>query len=87
MIENLFKLISNEFQLMLKGSVFSFVLYCMLIISCAIFALSLNCFVVCLNPSILDLCLVKQNSLSRNTGNTKLCAPDPFPNTDEDSFF
>ena len=42
MIENFFKLISNEFQLMLKGSVFSFVLYCLLIISCAIFALSLK---------------------------------------------
>ena len=42
MIENLFKLISNEFQLMIKGSVFSFVLYCLLIISCAIFALSLK---------------------------------------------
>ena len=42
MIKNFFKLISSEFQLMLKGSVFSFVLYCMLIISCAIFALSLK---------------------------------------------
>ena len=42
MIENFFKLISSEFQLMLKGSVFSFVLYCLLIISCAIFALSLK---------------------------------------------
>ena len=42
MIKNLLKLISSEFQLMLKGSVFSFVLYCLLIISCAIFALSLK---------------------------------------------
>ena len=42
MINNFFKLISSEFKLMLKGSVFSFVLYCLLIISCAIFALSLK---------------------------------------------
>ena len=42
MIKNFFKLISSEFQLMLKGSVFSFVLYCLLMISCAIFALSLK---------------------------------------------
>ncbi len=42
MIKNFLKLISNEFQLMLKGSVFSFVLYCLLIISCAIFSLSLK---------------------------------------------
>jgi len=42
MIKNFLKLIFSEFQLMLKGSVFSFVLYCLLIISCAIFALSLK---------------------------------------------
>ncbi len=42
MIKNFLKLILSEFQLMLKGSVFSFVLYCLLIISCAIFALSLK---------------------------------------------
>ena len=42
MIKNFFKLISSEFQLMLKGSIFSIVLYCLLIISCAIFALSLK---------------------------------------------
>ena len=42
MIKNFFKLILCEFQLMLKGSIFSFVLYCLLIISCAIFALSLK---------------------------------------------
>ena len=42
MINNFLKLISSEFQLMLKGSIFSFVLYCLLIISCAIFALSLK---------------------------------------------
>ena len=42
MIKNFFKLILSEFQLMLRGSVFSIVLYCLLIISCAIFALSLK---------------------------------------------
>ena len=42
MIKNFFRLVSSEFQLMLKGSIFSFVLYCLLIISCAIFALSLK---------------------------------------------
>ncbi len=42
MIKNFLKLILSEFQLMLKGSVFSFVLYCLLIISCSIFALSLK---------------------------------------------
>ena len=42
MIKNFLKLILSEFQLMLKGSVYSFVLYCLLIISCAIFALSLK---------------------------------------------
>ena len=42
MIKNFLKLVLSEFQLMLKGSVFSFVLYCLLIISCAIFALSLK---------------------------------------------
>ena len=42
MIKNFLKLILSEFQLMLKGSVLSFVLYCLLIISCAIFALSLK---------------------------------------------
>ena len=42
MIKNFSKLILSEFQLMFKGSVFSFVLYCLLIISCAIFALSLK---------------------------------------------
>ena len=42
MIKNFLKLILSEFQLMLRGSVFSFVLYCLLIISCAIFALSLK---------------------------------------------
>ena len=42
MIKNFLKLILSEFRLMLKGSVFSFVLYCLLIISCAIFALSLK---------------------------------------------
>tara|TARA_B100000575_G_scaffold161121_1_gene128793 strand:- start:1427 stop:2086 length:660 start_codon:yes stop_codon:yes gene_type:complete len=42
MIKNFFKLISSEFQLMFKESVFSFVLYCLLIISCSIFSLSLK---------------------------------------------
>ena len=42
MIKNFLKLILSAFQLMLKGSVFSLVLYCLLIISCAIFALSLK---------------------------------------------
>ena len=42
MIKNFSKLILSEFQLMFKGSVFSFVLYCLLTISCAIFALSLK---------------------------------------------
>ena len=42
MIKNFLKLILSEFQLMLKGSIFSFVLYCLLIISCAIFSLSLK---------------------------------------------
>ena len=42
MIKNFLKLIFSEFQLMLKGSVFSLVLYCLLIISCAIFELSLK---------------------------------------------
>ena len=42
MIKNFLKLFSNEFKLMLKGSVFSIVLYCLVIIACSIFALSLR---------------------------------------------
>jgi CcmB protein. len=42
MIKNFFKLISNEFKLMLRESVFSFVLICLLIIACSIFSLSLR---------------------------------------------
>ena len=42
MIKNFLKLIANEFKLMLKGSVFSFVLFCLLIIACSIFSLSLR---------------------------------------------
>ena len=42
MIKNFLKLFSNEFKLMLKGSVFSLVLYCLVIIACSIFALSLR---------------------------------------------
>ncbi len=42
MIKNFFKLISNEFKLMLRESVFSVVLICLLIIACSIFSLSLR---------------------------------------------
>ena len=42
MIKNFFKLISNEFKLMLRESVFSLVLICLLIIACSIFSLSLR---------------------------------------------
>jgi ABC-type transport system involved in cytochrome c biogenesis permease component len=42
MINNFFKLIANEFHLMIKGSVFSFVLFCLLVISSTIFALALR---------------------------------------------
>ncbi len=42
MIKNFFKLILNEFKLMLRESVFSFVLFCLLIIACSIFSLSLR---------------------------------------------
>jgi hypothetical protein len=42
MINNLFKLFFNEFLLMMKGSVFTFVIYSLLLISSSIFALSLR---------------------------------------------
>ena len=42
MINNFFKLIKNEFHLMIKGSVFSFILFCLLVISSTIFALALR---------------------------------------------
>ena len=42
MINNLFKLFFNEFLLMMKGSIFTFVIYSLLLISSSIFALSLR---------------------------------------------
>ena len=42
MINNLLKLFFNEFLLMMKGSVFTFVIYGLLLISSSIFALSLR---------------------------------------------
>ena len=42
MIKNFFKLLTNEFSLMIKGSVFSFVLFCLLMIASSIFSLALR---------------------------------------------
>jgi len=42
MIKNLLKLLTNEFSLMIKGSVFSFVLFCLLMIASSIFSLALR---------------------------------------------
>jgi heme exporter protein B len=42
MIKNFFKLIANEFSLMIKGSVFTFVLFCLLMIASSIFSLALR---------------------------------------------
>ena len=42
MIRNLFKLFGNEFLLMAKGSIFTLVIYSLLLISSSIFALSLR---------------------------------------------
>ena len=42
MIKNFFKLITNEFSLMIKGSVFTFVLFCLLMIASSIFSLALR---------------------------------------------
>ena len=42
MIKNFFKLLSNEFYLMIKGSIFTFVLFCLLMIASSIFSLALR---------------------------------------------
>ena len=42
MIKNFFKLLTNEFSLMIKGSIFTFVLFCLLMIASSIFALALR---------------------------------------------
>ncbi len=42
MINNFFKLLANEFSLMVKGSIFTFVLFCLLMIASSIFALALR---------------------------------------------
>ena len=42
MIRNFFKLLTNEFSLMIKGSIFTFVLFCLLMIASSIFALALR---------------------------------------------
>ena len=42
MINNFFKLLANEFSLMIKGSIFTFVLYCLLMIASSIFSLALR---------------------------------------------
>ncbi len=42
MIKNFFKLLTNEFSLMIKGSIFTFVLFCLLIIASSIFSLALR---------------------------------------------
>jgi heme exporter protein B len=42
MIKNFFKLITNEFSLMIKGSIFTFVLFCLLMIASSIFSLALR---------------------------------------------
>ena len=42
MIKNFFKLLTNEFSLMIKGSVFTFVLFCLLMIASSIFSLALR---------------------------------------------
>ena len=42
MINNFFKLLANEFSLMIKGSIFTFVLFCLLIIASSIFSLALR---------------------------------------------
>lgn len=42
MINNFFKLLSNEFYLMIKGSIFTFVLFCLLMIASSIFSLALR---------------------------------------------
>ena len=42
MINNFLKLLANEFSLMIKGSVFTFVLFCLLMIASSIFSLALR---------------------------------------------
>ena len=42
MIRNFFKLLTNEFSLMIKGSIFTFVLFCLLMIASSIFSLALR---------------------------------------------
>ena len=42
MIKNFFKLLTNEFSLMIKGSIFTFVLFCLLMITSSIFSLALR---------------------------------------------
>jgi len=42
MISNFFKLLANEFSLMIKGSIFTFVLFCLLMIASSIFSLALR---------------------------------------------
>ena len=42
MIKNFFKLLTNEFSLMIKGSIFTFILFCLLMIASSIFSLALR---------------------------------------------
>ena len=42
MTKNFFKLLTNEFSLMIKGSIFTFVLFCLLMIASSIFSLALR---------------------------------------------
>ena len=42
MINNFFRLLANEFSLMIKGSIFTFVLFCLLMIASSIFSLALR---------------------------------------------
>ena len=42
MIKNFLKLLTNEFSLMIKGSIFTFVLFCLLMIASSIFSLALR---------------------------------------------
>ena len=42
MINNFFKLLANEFSLMIKGTIFTFVLFCLLMIASSIFSLALR---------------------------------------------
>ncbi len=42
MIKNFFNLLTNEFSLMIKGSIFTFVLFCLLMIASSIFSLALR---------------------------------------------